>query len=285
MKVAIVGTAPTSRQVAPFDDRTWAIWACSPGNAPISPGAQPLPRVDIWFELHALAAIRGPENRAWAVPYMGWLRNQSFPVYMQERNELVPSAIPFPIREVIKQFGRNWLSSSITMMGFYALMRGAKEIGFFGVDMAADQEHYTAQRAGCWRLIEICRERGVAVTIPHESCLGQPPVIYGYNEATRMGRRLELRKAELANQRQQIAGQIEKLTRDLCHVDGAIEANNYMLRTFVNGEDAEIDFEEAPQPAPTLADRTVPGGYPVQSPASYKPNGSGVLVPADAQRT
>src|SRR5580698_10373126 len=47
LKVAMIGTAPSSRMLAPFNDPSWKIWACSPGNM------NTLPRVDVWFELHS----------------------------------------------------------------------------------------------------------------------------------------------------------------------------------------------------------------------------------------
>src|SRR5882672_892663 len=46
LKVALIGTAPSSRMLSPFNDPSWKIWACSPGNMGI------MPRVDAWFEIH-----------------------------------------------------------------------------------------------------------------------------------------------------------------------------------------------------------------------------------------
>src|SRR6476661_1662542 len=47
LKVALIGTAPSSRDLAPFNDLSWKIWGCSPGNM------NSCPRVDLWFELHS----------------------------------------------------------------------------------------------------------------------------------------------------------------------------------------------------------------------------------------
>lgn len=237
MKVAIIGTAPASRGVAPFDDKEWDIWACSQGNQ------GQLPRVTAWFELHSLTALMGKENQAWSIPYLGWLRSQTFPVYMQEPNDGVPQAIVFPWKELVAQFGRNWFSSSVAWMMAFAIRRGATEIGLFGVDMAADLEHYTGQRAGCWRFIEICKERGIRVTIPHESCLGQSPPLYGYSESTLMGRRLYLRRDEMKSQRAQLAAQRDRLSNEILFYDGAIETTDYMIRTFLDGADADLAVE------------------------------------------
>ena len=40
LKVALIGTAPSSRMLAPFNDPSWTIWACSPGNQNILPRAE-----------------------------------------------------------------------------------------------------------------------------------------------------------------------------------------------------------------------------------------------------
>src|SRR3990167_6788901 len=34
-KIAVIGTAPSSRMLAPFNDPSWKIWSCSPGNMEI----------------------------------------------------------------------------------------------------------------------------------------------------------------------------------------------------------------------------------------------------------
>lgn len=266
-KVAIIGTAPASRAVAPFADPEWEIWVCSQGNQ------GNVPRVTKWFELHAVQALLAPDCHFPAGPYFAWLRSQTFPVYMQERNEHVPGAVVFPYKQMVEMFGRNWFTSSVAWMMAYAIhqMQPGDQLGLFGVDMAAGEEHYSQQRAGCVRFIEIARDRGITVTIPYESCLGQPPALYGYYEATRMGRKLESRKAELAQQRAAIAAQIDRLTRELAYFDGAIEQNNYMLRTFCDGMDAELDLE--PPPSVDVGTARVP------TTADFEPAVSGLFLP------
>jgi hypothetical protein len=272
MKIAIVGTAPGSRAVAPFDDPTWDIWGCSQGNT------NQLPRLSMWFELHSVAWMEGKENASWLVPYLSWLRGLSCPVYMQERNELVPQAIPYPLQTVVKEFGRNWFQSTVAYMMAFALVRGAREIGLFGVDMAAGQEHYTGQRAGLWRFFEHAKDRGVTVHVPWESCLGEPPPLYGYCEATRMGRKLFLRKEELQSGRAQIAAKIEQAKLEMAYFDGAIEQNDYMIRTFLDGMDA--DLAPGPRTEPAIADIPAPAQRPPDAEAfELKP--SGLLLPRE----
>jgi len=88
LKIALIGTAPSSRGLAPYKDPDWKIWACSPGNM------DQLPRVDAWFEVHS--NLLWPECISYGQPYVEWLKKQTFPIYMQD-NRVVPNATPLPI--------------------------------------------------------------------------------------------------------------------------------------------------------------------------------------------
>src|SRR5690349_614027 len=119
MKVAILGTVGLHRQLAPFDDPEWEIWVCSPGNAY---GA--VPRATKWFELHGIEDLKGRENAEWNGRYFQWLREQTFPIYMQEPNNEVPSANVFPLKKLLEEFqdlGRIAFTSSISMMAAFAI--------------------------------------------------------------------------------------------------------------------------------------------------------------------
>lgn len=268
-KIAILGTAPLSLDLAPFDDPAWTIWACSPGNA-----YGRLRRVTEWYELHALREMTAIENRPISTPYYAWLRAQQFPVWMQERNEYVPQACVYPLEGVMKRFGRNWLSSSIAFMIAHAIMRGAKEIAIFGVDMAHETEHYSAQKSGCIRFIEIAKEAGLTVHVPDESCLGRQPPIYGYNEATHMGRRFNAMKSALMNQRANVIAQQERLALERANLDGALSQMEYTIRTWVDGADAiERLSPEQPVAIPPRMDQRFD---------DYTKVASGLIVPKTA---
>ena len=241
LKVAIVGTVPTSRNLAPYADPEWEIWTCSAGNSQ----AQALPRVTKWFEIHSIVDMTGEENRAWSLPFYEWLKQQEFPVYMQEKNDYVPNATVFPYKRMIEMFGRAWFTSSVAWMLAFAIsqMSEGDEIGIFGVDMAADQEHHTFQKPGCIRFIEIAKERGIKVSIPMESCLGQLPPLYGYAESTIFGRRTAVRLLEMEVKLAQVDQQLAQLNQQRHYFAGAIEDCRYMMRTFTDGEGADLDDE------------------------------------------
>lgn len=272
MKVAIIGTVPASRGLAPYDDNTWKIWACSPGNR------TGLPRIDVWYELHGVVDLKSPRNADWSKDYFDWLKSQSFLVYMQEPNDLVPGARVFPMRRLVERFGRRWFTSSIAWMMAHALDQmvpegskaqpGEHEIGLFGIDMAHADERYTHQRAGCQRFMEIATDLGVAVNVPLESCLGREAPLYGYAEATAMGLKLVTRREEMRRNIANIDAQIARLQNERTYFAGAMEENTYIANTFVDGTDAILDEEPQPQP-----------GDPV---SEFKPHGL-LVVPKAAE--
>lgn len=240
LKIAIVGTAPTSKMLAPFDDQSWQIWACSAGNV------NQLPRVNVWYEMHAVSEMMAPENRAMAEPFYAWLKEKSdadvFDVVMLEFNKFVPKAIPYPRDNMVKEFGRNWFTSTVAYMLAVAIARGATEIGLFGVDMAADQEHYQAQRAGCVRFIEIAMERGIKVHVPDESCLLASTPMYGYWEGTPFGRRLNATIQIVQGTYNQKVQERAALDQQINYFGGALEQLRYFQRTWVDGAELDIDL-------------------------------------------
>lgn len=239
MKVAIIGTALLSRLLAPFNEPEWEIWGCSPGNR----GA--LPRVTKWFELHGVADIKGQENTPWRDEYFTWLRAQTFPVYMQEPNDLLPQAMVFPRKALLDKFGRLGriaFTSSISWMIAFAVHSGATEIAIFGVDMSSQEEAYSAQKTGCLIMMFLANQAGITVSVPQESCLATMPPLYGYAEASRMGRRLYVLKLHLQQQIAQTEAEIGQRSAALNHYRGGLDSIEYVRRTFVDGEnDAEID--------------------------------------------
>ncbi len=253
-KVAILGTVPNSRCIAPYDDPSWDIWCCSGGN---SQSAAP-PRVTEWFEIHSLVDLHAPENQSWYPQYAKWLNEQKFTVWMQEKNEDIPRAQVFPRRPLMERFGpnktmTNWFTSSPAWMFGFAIHRGYKSIGVFGVDMAAAEEHYTGQKAGLLRWFEIGRELGVKVHVPLESTLAFHYPLYGYAESSRAGRALLVRENELKIQIANLERQWQMASNQIAAYRGSLEQVIFDRRTYVSGiHDAEIDEEQVTEAVPTV---------------------------------
>jgi len=222
LKVALVGTAPSSRLLAPFKDPSWKIWACSPGNM------NGLERIDAWFEIHG--NLLWPEHQHYGVPYLEWLNKQPFPIYMQNQ-ELVPNAISLPMRELVKEFGPYFFTSSFAWMMAFAMMQGAKEIALYGIDMASRDE-YILQRPGAYYFFTEAQKRGIKMSAPHESDIMQPPALYGYSEVTLMGRKLLARKKEIQDRVNALRQQRDGAAQQVVYLEGALEDNDYVISIF-----------------------------------------------------
>lgn len=218
LKIAMIGTAPSSRDLAPFNDPTWTIWSCSPGNAHGT-----LPRVDAWFEVHS--NLLWPECISYGKPYIEWLKQQKFPIYMQDQS-LVPNAITIPIADLVNEHGKYFFTSSFAYMIAMAIKYGASEIALFGIDMASKGE-YIMQRAGGYFFIQEAARRGIKVSIPFESDLAQPPPLYGYSDSTPFGRKLHVREQELKTRIDAMKAERDKLIHGITFLEGAVEDLDY----------------------------------------------------------
>jgi hypothetical protein len=238
LKIAIMGTAPSSKMLAPFNDPTWQIWSCSPGN-------QDIPRWDAWFEIHS--NLLWPECIAYGAPYVEWLKKQTKPVYMQDSN-LVPNATRLPIEDLIKEFGRYFFTSSFTYMIAMAIRAGATDISLFGIDMASKNE-YILQRPGGHYFMQKAAERGIKVAVPYESDLAQPPPLYGYSDSTPYGRKVSMREQELNTRINQLETERAKICENITYLRGALEDNDYH-KSIWGG--VEIQLGNPPQMPPHL---------------------------------
>ena len=179
-QVAIVGTAPSSRLLAPFADPHWQIWGVGPGN--LQPESK-IPRCDVWFELHPFAAIaREPSY----THYLGELAKIP-KVYLQKQQPSLPNSVEYPLQRMLDRYGPYFFTSSFSYMIALAIEEltntdaPEKRLGFYGVDCSATEE-YGLQRPGAHFFFMKAREAGIDVVLPPESDLLQPPGLYGYVE-------------------------------------------------------------------------------------------------------
>ena len=131
-----------------------------------------LPRVDVWFELHAPAQSETrPED------YMEFLRTLPI-VYMRDADAgaTMPGYRPYPEEEMKTAFGPFFWTSSIACLMAFAIAQKPEEIGLWGVHMASHEE-YRDQRPGCQYFIQRAWDAGIRLDqVPPESMLLKPPV-------------------------------------------------------------------------------------------------------------
>lgn len=243
MKIAIVGSAPSSAPLAPYDDPEWTIWGCSPAATRYTR------RVDEWFEIHRWGQDWLDQG------YRDCLANLGKPVHMIEPVPEIPTSVAYPKDEIVAEFGRDFFTSTPAWMLALAIVRitrrgpvhedtqglqryddgslaSAPTIGLWGIDMASDDE-YALQKPGCLFFRYIARQRGIKVTIPPESDLHTSPPLYGFDETNPMLVKLLSRQAELRERIAKADATIEQATREKLYLGGAEENVRYVINTWV----------------------------------------------------
>jgi hypothetical protein len=227
LKIALVGSAPASCRIAPYQDPSWQIWGCSPGLYGVAP------RVNAWFELH----LYEPGQPWFSPEYCQWLAGlpkRGVTLY-GTHVEQWPGAQELPAQQLLDRFDpQRWFcTSSLFWMMAMAIAAGAKKIGFWGVDMAATQE-YEMQRAGIHFLTYKAREMGIEVGCPFESDLFTPRFRYGVDEWTHSFRKVRARDAELAGRLADAQARASAAQHEVAFLSGARDDLKYMGDTWVD---------------------------------------------------
>lgn len=244
--IALVGSAPSSVRLAPYNSPDWKIWGCSPGVYGVAP------RIDCWFELH-----RYEPGQPWFSPeYCQWMARGPFPVIMAEKRPEIPSSVELPVDELVAKYGPYFFTSSLAWMFAMAIEAGAEKIGLWGVDMAATDE-YGYQRAGCQFFAMLARARGIEVGVPPESCLLRPPPLYGVSELDHDRIKLLARKRELEARLNQRQAEAQAAQNETIFLRGALDDMNYIDSTWTTRARGERAFCEPPL-VPALVGLTEP---------------------------
>lgn len=226
MKVAIVGFAPASRDLAPYDKPDWEIWGMHELHKFI-------PRWDRWFELHAPSVF---ENLPGGGAYAEWLKAQTKPVYMNAQFDDIPACQRYPVEEVLRTYGR-YFTNTVSWMIALALkeMEAKPEeqhtIGLYGVDMAVGTE-YGEQRPSCEYFIGLARGKGIEVIVPAECDLLKTAWLYGFEQEPEVFTRMMARQAEL-NGRYQTA-MIARINaeKEEAFLQGAVDNNMFLIKNW-----------------------------------------------------
>lgn len=232
MKIALVGSSPSSIALAPYGDPEWTIWGCSTGAYPH------LQRVDAFFEIHRWR----PGEDGFTPGLIEWMAGLECPVYMMEKRPEVPSSVAYPKDDILAKYPhplqRSFFTSSLAWMLALAIEQEPEEIGLWGVDMAASDE-YGHQKPGCHYFILEAEKRGIKVTVPPQSCLLQPIPLYGLGESDPHRIKLEVRLKELHAHHAEASGKMAALdkayreARELVSFyQGAIDDMQYHLNTW-----------------------------------------------------
>lgn len=213
MKVAIVGSADTSRDLAPYADESWDIWT-------LNDMYKVAPRMDRTFQLHDPDRVRQLDPEGWT-----FITTTQVPVWMHRPVPEVSTAQQYPTETIVKEFGR-YFTNSISWMIALAIYEGADEIGVWGVDMAHGTE-YAAQRPSCEYFLGIAKGRGIPLHLPEVSDLLKCRELYGL-ESSAFCANLDNRFNHLNEQLMALRGQKTQAMLNEAKTEGALEILSYV---------------------------------------------------------
>ncbi len=251
LKIAILGTAPSSVCDAPFDDDSWEIWGCSTGPTMLK-------RVTRWFEIHDL------KRKARQVPpYYKWLCETDVPVYLDKADPKITTGIVGWQKAIIEKWSGDFSpdyvynTNSISWMICHALLEieangGVGEIGVYGVDMAvgslcvgAGASEYAHQRPSCEYWIGYARASGVPCHVPQQSDLLKSREMYGFDtDDNGMYYRFVARGEELNSRKRDIAQQLDIESKVSERAQGGVQVLTQLMEA-TGGSPTPGNIQEA----------------------------------------
>lgn len=167
-KCAIVGSASSSKDLAPFHDYQTSIFSLA--------WRQDVPRTSVAFDIHRInyERVNVPKD------YIGWLSNIGAPVFLQEKHPQISNSHKYPLDYMVSKFG-DYFVCSIAYMIAMAIESGYKEIALYGVDLIHDSE-FEYQRPNAEFLLGWARGAGITLVIPNTSALLKTTHRYGYEK-------------------------------------------------------------------------------------------------------
>ena len=224
-KIAIIGTATTSIEMADRLDDSWIIYSCNGAFNQIK-------RTDLHFELHDIDYLKRLQPPA--VPeYFEFLKAGGDKVMLNKAYKEFPDALIYPLKKILGYFGSPYFNNTIALMLAHALYNhdNISDISLIGVDMAGDGE-YAGQRSCCEFYLGYARARGIRIHLPPMCPLLKTTHIYGFETPPAYVVSSKQKQKKLIQVRDEAEEAFELAKRNLHHVNGMIDFNDNMIRTF-----------------------------------------------------
>lgn len=230
-KLAIVGTAPSSVNLAPYNNPDYEIWGLNGVYSMVDYAN--INNFTRWFETHLMKDIKALSNDTkytYGMDYMAWLQNSAIPVYMVDKFKEIPMSVKYPLDEILEMFPERYFNNTVSYMLALAIYEGYEDINIYGVDMATSGE-YGSQRPSCEFFIGYAKGRGIKVYIPDESDLLKTPYLYGFEDEKRDAMRVKLlaRKREMEQKKAEFTRQAEIANASIHTYNGVIQDVDYLL--------------------------------------------------------
>jgi|TARA_R110000824_G_scaffold260399_1_gene449055 hypothetical protein len=214
-KVAIVGFATSSRDLAPFDDPSYEIWT-------LNQIYRHVPRCSRHFDIHSY----WEEDNVEGTDHRGWIRDCPRPVYMHDTEKDLPNSVRYPIEKVIEMAGIDYFTSTVAFEVGLAMLEGFKTIGLYGIDLIVGTE-YAEQKACLEFWLGLAHGKGIEVIIPGQSALLKQSHRYGYEREPDFG---PLKISEVSNRIDHLSTERNRKMALINALDGALAENERKVR-------------------------------------------------------
>ncbi len=238
-KIAIIGTAPSSIELAPYDDLDWEIWGCSPGTVHMK-------RIDTFFELHRFVS----GGVSFPLDYIKYLAAFDGTVWMTVERDEIPNSKEFPWQELVGIYGPYFFTSSIAWMMAMAIEMRPSEISLYGIDMGATTEYFD-QKLGCQYFATLAKARGIDVYVPPESDLLRPNPLYGVCQNSHAWIKDTTKLKEYNAKQSEAEENLERWKQETIFWKGAQDDLDYHMKTWTGG--MEMNEYTSPPEVPALA--------------------------------
>ena len=182
--LAIVGSHPETRELAPFDNPDFDIWLFN--EAPQKP--EVYRRWDACLQIHIPEVYSSTDN--WVnKDHWEWLQQDHGDryIFMQDVDPRVPNSVRYPIEGVQSLVPYKYLRSSPAMALALAIYLGYQHIELYGSELSSNTEyHYQAINYAFW--IGFAHGRGINLDMRcwYQEFFEQP--IYGYEGELQLDR-------------------------------------------------------------------------------------------------
>ena len=254
-RIAICGTAPSTRTQIPWNEKDFEFWALNDAHKlfPIQEGTvNGHPRM-IWFETHPREWFTGTNRPA---DHLAWLQKCPVPIYMWQHYDDIPNSIAFPLEQLRQMFpgatkrwelvtGPNgqvvpklvkqegYFTSTIAYMVAMAIaeLQAGDELWFWGVDLAAPTEYFR-QRPCLEYMLGYAQAKGIKVALPAACPILKGP-FYGSVDPTdqiadAVRQKLEMKWQKAVTEKRQAEGR-------LVFLQGKTQAYEEMKAEFPEG--------------------------------------------------
>lgn len=174
--LAIVGSHPATRELAPYDDKNFDIWLFN--ESPQKP--EVYRRWDACLQLHLPEVYSSTEN--WVnKDHWNWLQQDhgNKVIWMQDVDPRVPNSARYPIEGVLSLVPYKYIRSSPAYALALAIYLGYDHIQLYGSELSSNTEYtYQAINYAFW--IGFAHGKGINLEMKcwHNEFYGQP--LYGY---------------------------------------------------------------------------------------------------------